>query len=183
MNTIDMTNYVERARIENDFIITGYNSNQKKLNKLVKADQDFGYVLGSYLSVGTANIITYKKSKRGIVFWYVEKDSYDDPIEKLKSSLQSAFNLTISIREQKKSSTLQIVSYSKPLATLLSELGTKSGRKMLPQKFLYNDKDYLKGLISGIEDFDGHKPDSRDVLKKRKISMSVIELYNTIKMY
>lgn len=178
-----MTNYVKRARVDGNFIVTGYNSTERKLNKIVNANHDLGYVIGSYLAVGTSNIITYKNSTRGMVFWYIEKENYDFAIDKLKYALSNAFNLNISIREQKRSSTLQVVCYSKPLATLLSEFGKKSGRKNLPEKFFYNDKDYLKGLISGIEDFDGHKPDSRDVLKKRKLSMSVIELYNNLKMY
>lgn len=183
MSVLDMMDYTERARFDDLYVITGYNSSEKKLNRFIEADYDFGYVVGSYLAVGTVNLVTYKNSTRGIVFWYVEKDNYDSAIEQLKSSINLSFNLSISVREQKKSSTLQLVCYSKPLATLLSGMGKKSGRKNLPDKYFYKNKDYIKGLLDGIEMFDGHRPDLREVLKKRKLSMSVVELYNSLKMY
>lgn len=181
---IDMYLYSERSSIQGDYIVTGYNSNQKKTKRYVPAHYELGYVIGSYLSVGSANIQTYKNSTRGIVFWYIEKTTPDDVIDRLKSALKKAFNLELKVREQERSSTYQAVCYSKPLATFLSEFGSKSGKKNFPGEYLFKENsDYLKGLLEGIEDFKGHLPDSRSVLKKRKLNLYVVELYRNLKMY
>lgn len=179
-----MQKYSQRFRVEGNFLITGYKSSEKRIVKNITPDFNLGYVIGSYLAVGSVNIITYKNSTRGMVFWYVEKtENSNDSINKLSYSLREAFNLTVSVRDQAKSSTHQIACYSKPLATLFSEFGKKSGRKNLPNEFLYQDKNYIKGIVSGIEDFNGHRPDTRKVLRKRKLNINVIELYNNLKMY
>lgn len=179
---IDMSKYAKRSRVEGEFLVTGYNQSEKKLYKEVDFTYDLGYVLGSYLSVGTVNIVTYKHSTRGIVFWYVPKNFGLDKIDKLKHSLKNAFYLDLTVREQKKSSTFQLVCYSKPLATFLSEFGEKSGKKKFPQFYFdLSNSEYKKGLLSSLEDFHGYKPDTRDVLKKRKLNVEVVELYNTLK--
>lgn len=181
---IDMSKYTERARIEGNYIVTGYNKNEKKINKEIEPSYDLGYVFGSYLSVGNVNLVTYNNSTRGIVFWYVESVDSHERISQLKHSLKNSFNLSFTQRKQKKASTYQLVCYSKPLATLLSTFGKKSGLKSLPNEYLFlNEKEYRKGLIKGIEDFNGHLPDPRDVLKKRKLSINVVNLYNMLKNY
>lgn len=180
---IDMTMYAERARIEGEYIVTGYNKHEKRMFKKVEPSYDLGYVIGAYLSVGSVNLITYNNSTRGIVFWYVENNGFLEKVEKLENSLKSSFNLSLNSRSQKKSSTYQLVCYSKPLATLLSNLGKKSGVKRLPDKYFFDDVDYRKGLLHGIEDFKGHVPDSRDILKKRKVSIDVVLLYEKLKSY
>lgn len=182
---IDMANYTERARVEGNYIVTGYNQTQKRIVKNVEPSYDLGYVFGAYLSIGSVNIVTYKNSTRGIVFWYVENsDDSAIKIGKLKKSLKTSFNLSLTQREQKKSSTHQLVCYSKPLATLFSGMGKKSGVKHLPDDYLFlNSDDYCRGLVDGIEDFHGHIPDSREILKKRKVSINVINLYNKLKKY
>lgn len=180
---IDMADYTKNARVEEEFIVTGYKMYERKTRRFIKADYNLGYVIGAYLSVGTSNIVKYKNSTRGMVFWYVQREGYEDQINNLKESLKTSFNLNMTIREQKKSSTYQIVCYSKPLATLLGMMGKKSGRKNLPDMFMYKDKSYKEGLLKGISDFDGHKPDSRNVLNKRKLSINVVELFNNLKMY
>lgn len=179
---IDMEKYSQRCRVEGNFLVTGYKNSEKRIVKNVEPDFNLGYVIGAYLAVGSVNIITYKNSTRGMVFWYVEKTD-KDKIDRLTKSLSESFNLSLSIREQSKSSTYQVVCYSKPLATLLREFGEKSGRKQLPDYHLYKNPDYIKGVVKGIEEFNGHRPDTRKVLRKRKLNLSVIELYNTLKMY
>lgn len=181
---IDMAEFVERARVEGNFLVTGYNQYEKRILRNIEPSYDLGYVFGSYLSVGSVNIITYKRSKRGIVFWYIEKSNSSDKLSKLKNSVKKSFNLSLNVREQKKASTYQIACYSKPLATLLSQLGKKSGNKKLPECYMIkNNKEYNKGIIDAIEDFEGHIPDRRDVLKKRKLSLDVVDLYQKLKNY
>jgi hypothetical protein len=180
---IDMTLFAKNFRVNDSHIITGYGKYEKKINRYINFDFNFGYVLGSYLSVGSVNISHYKNSYRGIVFWYVPRN-LESKIEILKNSLKSSFLLDLIVREQLSSSTFQLVCYSKPLAEFFSFLGKKSGRKRLPTElFNPNSKDYTNGLISGIEDFEGYLPDTRNVLNKRFINIEVIELYNVLKNY
>jgi hypothetical protein len=177
---IDMTFYSQRFKIDGEYLVTGIN---KKMWRYVDFTFALGYVIGAYLSVGTVNISEYKNSRRGMVFWYVPQ-SLKLNIERLKEKLKLSFNLDLVIREQVSSSTLQVVCYSKPLAEFFSFLGKKSGRKSLPSE-LFNptSRDYMKGILAGIEDFEGHLPDTRNVLNKRFLNIAVIELYNSLKNY
>jgi hypothetical protein len=179
---IDMKDFSERARVEEDFIVTGFNSNEKRIKRFVKPSYSLGYIIGSYLSVGSANLQTYKNSKRGIVFWYFEKRTNKAIIDKFLSALEDSFGLKAFVREQDRSSTFQVVSYSKPLAEFFSLMGKKSGKKRLPEPYLYEDnKEYIRGLLDGLKDFKGYLPDLRRVMKKRYVNIYVIELYKRLK--
>lgn len=176
---IDMYDYTKRARVDGEYLVTGYNTSEKRMNRFIQASFCTGYVFGAYLSVGTTNIVTYNGSTRGIVFWYVEK-GMENQLNRLKACIQEAFGVTLSVREQSKSSTYQVVCYSKPMATLLSSMGKRGGSKYLPGDFYFDDVGYKRGLVSGIQDFRGNVPDTRSSIKKRKLSIGVLDLYNRL---
>src|SRR5690606_18797022 len=48
-----------------------------------------------------------------------------------------------------------ISAYSKPLAHFFFQFGKKD-KKSLPSKYLVNNKPYIKGLLDGLIDSDGH---------------------------
>jgi hypothetical protein len=181
---IDMVSYTEIFEIEGNLIYTGYGQNRKGFNRFIYPDYNLGYLFGSYLSVGTSNISVYRGTKRGLVFWYVKRD-LEHFIENLNVSLSSAFGLSVKVRHRgKPTAPLQVICYSKPLATLLKRLGQRSGFKKIPNDLFFNEsKDFLKGLITAIEHFEGNKPDTRFIPNKRKLNIDVILLYNTLKNY
>jgi hypothetical protein len=181
---IDMVSYAEIFELENDIIFTGHGKNKRGFNRFVYPDYNVGYVFGSYLSIGTANISIYMGTKRGLVFWYVRKD-LENYIVNLQSALSGSFGLPIKIRQRGSSeSPLQVVCYSKPLATLLKRLGQRSGVKRIPPDLFFNEsKQFLNGLVDSIEHFEGHKPDNRFLPNRRKLNIEVIMLYNSLKNY
>jgi hypothetical protein len=181
---IDMVSYTERFEVEGNLIYTGYSKNRKGFNRFIYPDFNLGYVFGSYLSVGTSNISVYKGTKRGTVFWYVKKE-LEEFIVNLNQALNSSFGLLVKTRQKgKPTSPLQVMCYSKPLATLLENLGQRSGVKKIPNHLCFNESnDFLKALVVAIENFEGHRPDTRFVPNKRKLNMDVILLYNTLKNY
>lgn len=180
---IDMTKYSKRFYIDGDYLVTGYGDKEKRINRYVDFDFDLGYVIGSYLSVGISNISSHKNSFRGLVFWYVPYEK-EEKLLQLNGHLQNSFSLSLVLRKQRKASTIQAVCYSKPLAEFFSLMGKKSGKKYLPNEFFEGTpKPYLNGVLKGIEDFDGHRPDFRDVLNKKTLNIQVIELYNLLKNY
>jgi hypothetical protein len=177
---IDMTRYSQRFKIDGEYLVTGVD---KRMKRYVDFNFDLGYVIGAYLSVGVVNISEYKNSRRGLVFWYVPQHLRQN-IDVLRERLKSSFFLDLSVREQVLSSTLQVVCYSKPLAEFFTLMGKKSGRKNLPQDFFnVTVQEYKQGILSGIEDFEGHRPDTRRVLNKRSLNINVIEIYNALKSY
>jgi hypothetical protein len=179
---IDMKNFSKRARVDGEYLVTGFNSTEKRIKRNIYPTYSLGYTLGCYLSVGTVNLQTYKNSTRGIVFWYFEKSTSSVFINKFLKSLEESFNLTAFVRKQERSSTFQVVCYSKPLAEFFSEFGKKSGRKKLPNGYLYKDNSsFVSGLLTSLEDFKGNVPDMRDVMKKRHVNVSIIELYKQLK--
>jgi hypothetical protein len=180
---IDMANHIERGRVEDHEVVTGYGMYEKRMLRHINPSYDVGYVIGSYLSIGSCNTPTYKNSTRGIVFWYIEETIPDDIINKLLYSMDKGFGLRMVVRDQKKSSTKQVVCYSKPLATLFSNFGKKSGKKMLPNRYLPEEINYRLGVADGIYDFKGNVVDSRAVTNKRNINMEVIILYNKLRGY
>jgi len=180
---IDMANHIERGRVEVDEVITGYGMYEKRMIRHIVPSYDVGYVIGSYLSIGSCNTPTYKNSTRGIVFWYVEESIPDEILQKLVDSMGTAFGLRMVVRSQKKSSTKQVVCYSKPLATLFSNFGKKSGRKKLPDRYLPEEVNYRSGVADGIYDFKGNVVDARLVTNKRNLNIEVIILYNKIRGY
>jgi hypothetical protein len=182
---IDMVDYTEIFELEDGLIFTGYGKNRKSLKRFVFPDYNLGYVFGSYLSIGTANISIHNGTKRGLVFWYVKSD-LEPFIVNLQSSINLSFGLNVKIRERggNKTSPRQVVCYSKPLATLLKNLGSRSGNKKLPNNLFFTEsKDFVKGLIASIENFEGFKPDARKIPNKRKLNIEVIMLYNSLKNY
>lgn len=176
-----MSRYSKRFIIDNEYLVTGYGVFKKRIFRFVNFDFNLGYVIGAYISVGNVNISKYKNSYRGLIFWYLDESVYSN-VDKLSEALRLAFNLNLISREQKNSKTKQVVCYSKPMAYFLLSFGSKSGRKKIPEEFIkLSNIPYVKGLVAGIEDFNGHKPDSRNILNKRVLNINVIEFYNMIK--
>lgn len=181
---IDMVEYTELFEVEGDLLFTGYGVNRKSFKRYVFPDYHLGYVFGSYLSVGTSNISMHNGTKRGIVFWYV-KPELEEFISTLQNCLMMSFGLSTKVRRRgKDTSPRQLVCYSKPLATLLRNFGHRSGYKKFPNEMFFTEsKEYLRGLIDGIENFEGYKPDTRNIPNKRKLNIEVIMLYNSLKNY
>lgn len=168
--TLNMAHYVKQVRsIKDGFIING----DSHLRIDVDSTYELGYFFGASISRAVINLSNY----RGQVFFrmYNHEDS-----TKLYESVEEAFNIAPRFR-QLNETRYEMVVYSKPIATLVSEFGVGADREF-PAKYLVNNKRYLKGIKEGIEDFQGNIPDDREVLKRREFSPYVERLYNTLSM-
>lgn len=174
--TLNMSKYVQRGRLKGRFIVTGKDT---RMYPYVHSDYSLGYIFGAFLSVGNANLSTYNNSKRGMVIWYTTYQYEDAPVQKLINSVKEAFYLDVKWRRQKRSSTHQLICYSKPLAELFTEFG-KNGEKSLPDKYLVNNEDFLKGLYDGLLEFHGYRPDTRSITNKRRFNDENATLFSSL---
>lgn len=166
--TINMAHYVKRAKeVRDGFIING----NSWLRIYVNSDYNLGYFFGCFLSRGIANLSNYRGQ---VVFRMYD----DEDATKLYESVEDAFNLAARFRVLSPERYETII-YSKPLAVLLREFGMGESRS-LPEKYLVNNSDYLRGIKDGIHDLRGFEEDDRETLKKRTFSRHVKEIYDGI---
>lgn len=166
--TLNMAHYVKQVhRIKDGFIING----ESHLRINVDSTYELGYFFGASISRSVVNLSSY----RGQVFFrmYNEEDA-----TKLYESVEESFNIAPRFRKLNESR-YEMIIYSKPIANLVSEFGVGKHR-MIPYKYLVDNKRYLSGIKDGIEDFQGHLPDERETLKRREFSPHVERLYTTL---
>lgn len=169
--TINMAHYTTvAAEITRDkYIING----KSKLKVYVDSNYALGYFFGAFVSVGISDLPS--SNYVGQVLFYT--DGTKD-LSKLYDAVDECFGVSHTLQE-KPNGRLVVVIYCKPLAKLMKEFG-RADKRHLPSKYLVNNKEYLKGLLQGIEDFDGHLPDTRKVVNPRKLSLSVVNLHTII---
>lgn len=170
---IDLSNYVTRAKVSYEKIITNGNC---EFNRFIKSDYDLGYIFGTFLGDGHSKVTVYKGSEQGSAHWYFtlhEKDIAD----KLKNAIKKHLDYDVKIYEKK--NVLIVSCYNKHFAKMLFEFGKKTD-KHLPSKYYCNNKDYIRGIFDGLNDSDGHIETTKT---KNKIcsfvntSKYLIELY------
>lgn len=114
---------------------------------------ELGYIFGTFLGGGTASIHkTCKVGTNGHVTWGFGCKEFKIAV-KLCSFLKSIFSINTNIK--KKKNKIVVIVNCKPLAHLLEEFGKKNN-KHLPNKYFANNKDYLRGILNGLSDGDGH---------------------------
>lgn len=169
--TINMAHYTSSvASITKDkYIVNG----KSKLKVYVDSTYSLGYFFGAFLSVGISDLP--RSNYVGQVLFYT--DGTKD-LSKLYDAIDESFGVSHTLQE-KPNGRLVVVVYCKPLARLMKEFG-KARDRHLPSKYFVDNKEYLRGLLDGINDFDGYKPDTRRVVNPRKHSEYVIKLHNIL---
>jgi len=161
-----MAHFVKRAeKVSGKFIVNG----DSWLRIYVDSTYELGYVFGAFLSKGVSNLSNYRGQ---VSFRLTEEDCTT-----LYESVEEAFNVATRFRVTETGFEANI--YSKPIARLLWEFGHGEARK-LPEKYLVNNRKYLRGIKEGIEYFGGNIPDDRATLKTRKFSPHLFTLYKEL---
>jgi len=147
-----------------------------KTEVILKPNYKLGYIFGTFLGGGYVHITVKKNgSKIGSVRWYFGKEE-GDIIEKLMHCISKIFNKEC--KSYNKKNMIQVVLYYKPLADFLQSFG-KNKNKELPNQFLINDKEYLKGLLDGLIDSAGYKRKEGRIMFSNT-SKKIIELFSVV---
>ncbi len=146
------------------------------LDSIIQPSYSVGYIFGTFLGDGSAHHAVKKDgSNIGSVRWYFGKNENDIAL-KLINCVFKVFNKKCKSYDRKK--VKEVIFYYKPFADFLQSFGKKKNKK-LPTEFLVNDKEYLKGLLDGLIDSDGHtEPGGRIIFGNT--SRELIELFSIV---
>jgi inosine-5'-monophosphate dehydrogenase len=151
-------------------------SRLNRYNVVIEDSEDLGYLLGFFLGNGHAFINSHKGREFGRVDFYVGADQ-PQVAERLIRVIESVVG--ISVKEAPSRGALRIFYlYSLQWARLLAECG-KRDDKHLPTKWLCNNPAYLRGLLEGLTDSDGHI-DSGGRVCFRNTSRRLSELFGIL---
>lgn len=120
-------------------------------DKTLEDCYELGYVLGTFLGDGTANVAEYKQSKRGCVSWYFGSNE-THIADKLKKCVGKLFGYELKIKRAK--NIISCAMYYKPFADFLQKFGKKEN-KHLPHELMCSNLNYLGGLYDGLHDSGG----------------------------
>jgi IMP dehydrogenase/GMP reductase len=140
----------------------------------IAPDYDLGYVFGAFLGDGHAFLHPLGNSEIGRVSWYFAHDE-----EELADKLIGAVERVSGVRAKlvKGEKVLNVHLYSLQWARLLAAFGKKH-EKHLPARYRCSDPEYLRGLLDGLVDSDGHLEAGR--LCFRNTSPRLAELFGVL---
>jgi IMP dehydrogenase/GMP reductase len=153
---IDLLEYTNRGEYDDSVIYTvGCSSGEKtSFNRFMKSSYELGYLFGTYLGDGCANIRIDSKTKceSGQTKWFF--GAHETKIsDKLIKCIKTLLNIDIGY---KKTDNMNIITlYNKSLSKVLNEFGKKIN-KNLPTKYYCKNKEYIEGLFDGLIDSDGY---------------------------
>jgi IMP dehydrogenase/GMP reductase len=136
---------------------------------------DLGYVFGTFLGDGHAFLHAHRNSEIGRVSWYfalTEKDI----AEKLLDCLERVTGVRARLKANER--VLNVYLYSLQWARLFAQFGKRQD-KHLPARYWCANQDYLRGLLDGLLDSDGHVDDGGR-LCFRNTSPQLVELFNVL---
>ncbi len=136
---------------------------------------ELGYVFGTFLGDGHAFLAPNRNSETGRVSWYFGVTEHEI-VEKFTRCLESVSGVKpVVIRNE---STYHVHFYSLQWARMMFLFG-KRHEKHLPKRFLAANPLYLRGLLDGLVDSDGHiASDGR--ISFRNTSAQLVELFNVL---
>ena len=147
-------------------------SRLERYNVEIRESYDLGYVFGTFLGDGDAFLNTNGRSEIGRVGWSFGRRERSTA-EKLMSAVERVTGVRPKLRERER--TLQIYLFSLQWARLLAEFG-KRDRKHLPSRYRCGNPLYLRGLLDGLIDSDGHVERGGRVCF-RNTSQELVELF------
>ncbi|VTU02147.1 inosine 5 -monophosphate dehydrogenase : IMP dehydrogenase., GMP reductase OS=Thiorhodospira sibirica ATCC 700588 GN=ThisiDRAFT_0694 PE=3 SV=1: IMPDH: CBS: CBS: Hom_end_hint: IMPDH [Gemmataceae bacterium] len=141
----------------------------------VAAGYDLGYLFGTFLGDGHAFLNTVRNSDIGRVSWYFG-NAEGAVTAKLVGCVKAVTGVEPKVVPGEKVTTVHL--YSLQWARLLGEFG-KRHEKQLPAKYRCGNGEYLRGLLDGLVDSDGHvAADGRIGFKNT--SAELVELFNLV---
>ncbi len=148
----------------------------ERYNVVVEESEDLGYMLGFFLGDGHAFLNNNGKSDIGRVSFY--PGSHEREVtERLLDAVERVTGLR-PVRGDDKKGVQHLHLYSFQWAKLLAKCGKKSD-KHLPAEWLCSNPAYLRGLLQGLIDSDGHV-DQGGRLCFRNTSRALAELYGLL---
>jgi inosine-5'-monophosphate dehydrogenase len=135
---------------------------------------ELGYVFGTFLGDGDAQIARSRNSEQGRVTWNFGPRE-QEVAEKLVQCLRAVSGVGTTVSEKR---TLRIHFFSLQWARLLAQFG-KRDEKHLPSRYLSGNPLYLQGLFDGLMDSDGHI-DGGGRRCFRNTSRRLVELFNVL---
>jgi IMP dehydrogenase/GMP reductase len=136
---------------------------------------ELGYVFGTFLGDGTSFLNWNGKSEIGRVSWNFGPDEHVTA-EKLLDCLEAVSG--VRPRAKPSGRTLAVHFYSLQWARLFDEFG-KRDDKHLPGKYMCGNPLYLRGLLDGLVDSDGHV-ESGGRICFRNTSRRLVELFGVL---
>jgi len=134
-----------------------------------------GYVFGTFLGDGDSFLNTNGRSEIGRVSWHFGPEEHEIA-QKLVECLHAASGVETRVTQGAR--TLTVHFYSLQWARLLAQFG-KRHQKHLPTEYLCGNPLYLKGLLDGLVDSDGHR-DEGGRLCFRNTSQQLVELFGLL---
>ena len=141
----------------------------------IRDGYELGYVFGTFLGDGDAFLNTNGRSEIGRVSWAFGPGEHEIA-EKLVSCLESVTGVTAPIRAEQR--TLKVYLFSLQWARLLAQFGKRDG-KHLARAYLCGNPLYLRGLLDGLIDSDGHT-DKSGRLCFKNTSPQLVELFGVL---
>jgi IMP dehydrogenase/GMP reductase len=136
---------------------------------------DLGYVFGTFLGDGTSFIVPSGNSELGRVSWDFGRCE-EEVIAKFIRCLRSVSGVEAKLSPRNNRVTIHL--YSLQWARMMGQFG-KRHEKHLPAQYMCANSRYLKGLLDGLLDSDGHRGlDGR--LGFHNTSAQVVELFNVL---
>jgi inosine-5'-monophosphate dehydrogenase len=140
----------------------------------IRESYALGYLFGTFLGDGDAFLNSNGRSEIGRVAWSFGPDERD-VAEKLAAAVEEVTGVAPTIKGGRVTS---VYLFSLQWARLLATLG-KRDRKHLPRRFMCHDPRFLRGLLDGLVDSDGHvAADGR--ISFRNTSRELVELFGVL---
>ena len=148
----------------------------ERYNVVIEESEDLGYLLGFFLGDGHAFLNNNGKSDIGRVSFYV--GSHETEVrERLLDAVERVVGVRPVLGDDKRG-VQHLHLYSFQWAKLLAACG-KRDEKHLPAEWLCSDPAYLRGLLQGLIDSDGHV-DGGGRLCFRNTSRALSELFGVL---
>jgi len=150
----------------------------ERYNLVVEESADLGYLIGYFLGDGHTSVVPPTPGRGGVAQVVLDVDASKPALaERLAELVGRVTGVTPTVNDYG-AGVLRLRLSSLPWAKLLSQCGKKDG-KHLPQEWLCSDPAYLRGLLQGLIDSDGHV-DQSGRLGFRNTSLALSELYGVL---
>jgi inosine-5'-monophosphate dehydrogenase len=148
----------------------------ERYEPVARSGEDLGYLLGTFLGDGHAFLTRVRNSEIGRVSWYFGEHEHA-VVERLLGAVERVTGVRPVVGEVR-DGVQHVHLYSLQWARMLSRCG-KRADKHLPADWLCDDPAYLRGLLDGLVDSDGHvDADGRTCF--RSTSRRLVELFGVL---
>jgi IMP dehydrogenase/GMP reductase len=141
----------------------------------IRESYELGYVFGTFLGDGDAFLSTNGRSQIGRVSWAFGRDEVSTT-EKLVQRLEAVTGVRATVKPER--GVRKVYLFSLQWARLLAQF-EKRDKKHLPAKYLCGNPLYLRGLLDGLVDSDGHVELAGRV-GFRNTSRALVELFGVL---